>query len=77
MHACALGLNYSWLLSNGQIGITIFFQRGPTFPSVRKSNCGKDGRAMMLASARLSWTVQDTVVVMPLSIGPTKRGPNA
>ena len=53
------------------------FQRGPTFPSVGKSNCGKDGRAMMLASARLSWTVQDTVVVMPLSIGTTKRGPNA
>ena len=47
-----------------------FFQRGPTFPYVRKSNCGNDGRAIMLASAGLSWTVEDTVVVMsPLSFG--------
>ena len=53
------------------------FQRGPTFPSVGKSNCGKDGRVIMLASTRLSWTVEDTDVVMPLSIGTTKRGPNA
>ena len=40
------------------------FQRGPTFPSVRKSNCGKDGIAIMLASEGLSWTVEDTVVVI-------------
>ena len=61
MHACALGLKHSWLYSNGQVGITIFFSN---VVHLRKSNCRKDGRAIIVTSAGLSWTVEDTVAML-------------